>query len=46
MQPIAARTLVVLNDSEDIDEENKKNIEKVNEGFISMKGSFGIFKKT
>lgn len=45
MQPIIVRLLVVLDHHEDAGEGNEENIEKVNESFILMKCTLGIFKK-
>ena len=42
MQPITVGILVVLDHHEDTGERNEKNIEEVNESFITMKGSLGI----
>lgn len=35
----------VFDHGEDVDEENEKNIEKLNEDFISMKGNMSSFEK-
>ena len=38
-------SLVVPDHSEDTNKGNEENIEKVNDSFISMKGTLGILKK-
>ena len=38
--------MVVLDYSENAGDENKENINKVNEGFISMKGNLSILKRS
>ena len=45
MQLITMGTLVVLDHHEAADEEREENIEELKEGFISMKGDMGSFKK-
>ena len=46
IQPITVEMLVIFVPCEDVSEENKENIEEINDDFISMKGNLRILRET